>query len=347
MKKFYVLLILLLSTNILSSMDESDWEKIEHKIAVKELTSLDCAEQKGSTKFSPSGTHILIGAGKKATLFELQSLIDGTADSVAEFEHDNEIFVVNFNKDGSRILTADNAGELKIWKLDEPAKCYKTLSLRLAVYSAEFLDDDRIVTSTADNVITYWDLATSNFSREFKVKSGFYKMTCTPDSKHFISWAYYNDLVHLWEIENSSAFKAVYMHKAIHSQMKQQSVVPASQVYCATFNQADGNYFISGSINRAEIWKLNQSQMPFKSLAHEGSIFSVAWHPSGNYILTGSSKGTVYLWSIDNTQEPKCIIPCSAAIMECHFCPIANYFLIRTLNGQIKIFEFQVDNCLE
>jgi WD40 repeat protein len=174
--------------------------------------------------------------------------------------------VVGLSPDGLRILVVKSNDTSGIWDAESGA-LLKTISLG-HVWHSETADKIGCTQASASDCVTTVSIA--NFS---------------PDGKRFVTAAFYDNAVKLWDAETGSLLRE-FKH------------APQSEVSNAVFNP-DGKLLLTSSGDMtAKLWDTSSGTLLKTFRGHKGYVDSARFSADAKKVLTASRDGTVMIWDV-------------------------------------------------
>jgi WD40 repeat protein/serine/threonine protein kinase len=221
--------------------------------------------------------------------------------------HQGPVYAVSFAADGKHVVSGGNDNRVLVWRPEdiEPIDAKKLVSGESvakskyraleghtsAVRSVALSPDGRnIVTSSHDNSVRIWELATGKSLRTFRGHGGSVRSAVfAPDGKAVLS-ASHDHKVKQWSIADYEEIRV------LHGRVFEGH---ADAVLSATFS-ADAGKIVTASRDRsAKVWDAHTGR-ELKTL-DEGHSFlasSALFFPDGKRLMTGAVDNTVCVWDV-------------------------------------------------
>ncbi len=208
--------------------------------------------------------------------------------------HTAGVFSVDFNKDGSRLVSASFDKTARIWDVQSGA-LLMTLEHETQVYTADFSGDDKLIASGTNNgQIVIWDASNGTRLREFnlpEVEGAVAQVQFSPD----------NSLLAVQYREN----KRIYMLDPLTGELKM--TLSGHEDIVRDFDYtSDGARFVSvGDDAKIIIWDLragipDSGRLIARFSDHLATIFSVTFSADGKKLLSAGADGVVKVWELQD-----------------------------------------------
>ncbi len=196
----------------------------------------------------------------------------------------SKILFVEFNHDGSRVVSAAAGEKSIIWNTDD-GQLIHAFSAYSQIISVGFNHDgSRIVSGSGDGMILLW-----------KIDIGKYRFIAYHDSNTVFSVAFGPDgsrvasgaddgTIKIWNVDNNQL-----IHTFPHG----------SQVNSVDFNHDGSKVASGGSDGMVKIWNADNGEW-IHTLQHGNFVHSAVFNHDGSKVVSASFDGTVKMWSTDD-----------------------------------------------
>lgn len=198
-----------------------------------------------------------------------------------------------------------------------------------------FADEKTLVSSSRDDTIKLWDVATGELKRTLKEGAGafdMYALAFSHDGSMMAS-ANVDGSIILWDAKTFEPIRTLTGHtKAVRE---------------VEFSP-DGKTLASGAEdNTFRLWDVATGNAKATRNEHTAAVKAVVFYPDGNTIATASSDGTLRLW--DASGEPKKVLKGGSSGWEfCRLSPDAKQLFSGTGNeGQLIFWDAQSGEILK
>jgi WD40 repeat protein/transcriptional regulator with XRE-family HTH domain len=237
--------------------------------------------------FSPDGNQVAASDGQQAKVWNVAS----GQELLTLSGHTDEVLVVIFSPDASRLATASANGSVKLW---DAASGQELLTLSGPVPSnagqlprmtlAFSVDGTRLV-SGRNTTATVWDLTSGQVLRTVSDSSlgNINSVVLSPNGNHFAlgssnsSWG-------IWDVSTGQNLRTGLGHSSILSRVAFDS----TGKWLATASE-DGT---------AKIWDIATGRELLTLAGHASGVEAAAFSPDGVTLATASRDGTVKVWDI-------------------------------------------------
>ncbi|KAK6204577.1 WD40-repeat-containing domain protein [Scheffersomyces amazonensis] len=188
----------------------------------------------------------------------------------------NEIFVMEFSRDGKYLATAGEDSIIRIWKvISSPLG-------RLEFKNSE--NSNKIINKDHHKSHDIFTAAPVFHQKPFKIFKGHSKSILSLDwsKNNFLVSGSMDRTVKLWHVERDECLKT-FQHEDF--------------VTTAKFHPTDDRFFLSGSLdNHARLWSILEEKVAYnKNLGDDVLITASEFTPDGQYIVIGGFNGSVFI----------------------------------------------------
>jgi len=159
-------------------------------------------------------------------------------------------------------------------------------------------DGEQVLTSSSDNTVRVWDVATGREVRRFYGGEGKF----SPDGKQVLTGSYDNT-VGRWDVPASAADKIVRFWDVTTGREVRRFTGHADRVHLVEFSPSGTQVLTGSKDNTARLWNAATGQELHAFRGHTGMILSIAFSTNGNQVLTESDDGTVRVWEVATGRE--------------------------------------------
>lgn len=231
---------------------------------------------------------------------------------------------------GNNLLIAgDEEGDVKIWKLsnNEARLIRKVQAHSRAITCMHLTTDDRLITGSADNLLSIWDVKEMNKLVSYTHEESITALAVTRDNRYVITGCY-DAKIRIWPLYELRE-DTVIIFEGHESDISSIAIDPTD------------SYILSGSEDCCiKIWDLEKKLTEARTyLGHTDLILDVKL--AGNMMISGDREGTTIIWYINSNKkveikhdEPDCI-NCVALVVE------ENLAMTGSEYGGIKIWDIE------
>ena len=264
------------------------WDIEAGEVAQEAKTLRGHTEQITCTAFSPDESRVITGS-RDGTARVWRT---DTGGQLTLLKHAGIVNAVQFSRDGTLIMTADDAsGTITIWDAGS-GEPLRSLRATKPVAGSLFSPDGKYVFANAHpGVIVRWNTATWAIDAEVDTGLPLGRIhAVSPDGSTLVTG-------------NSSGavrfFSAASLQeRGSPSTNEHKGLVSSIQFSPDGRQMATGNF--DGSVR---LWDWHAGTVTAVLEGHQGWIGSVAFSPDGQRLLAGGQDGTVTFWSLPDLQE--------------------------------------------
>ncbi len=246
-----------------------------------------------------------------------------------EWNPDTPVSKAIFTRDGSRVITWNDKGALKLWDTTNPAGSppkewnnvdvgKKSVPIRGARLSP---DGSRVLYWDGSGAVKLWDVKDGQPSVWKKDNTFFLGAIFSPDGSRVLSWDR-NGALKLWDVKDG-----------------QHSVWDDDTFILGAIFTPDGSGVLTwGDYDDAlKLWDVKDGKPSVwkKDTIILGAIFT----PDGSGVLTWDYEGTLKLWDVKADGSPKKVWKAGTKITGATFSPDASHVLSWDANGAVKLWD--------
>lgn len=197
---------------------------------------------------------------------------------------------------------------------------------RTPIYAVSFApDNSRMVTSSFDNEVIWWDPKTFETIRKLKLEGGVVSTVQALERDRIVAAGSSESVVSVWTLDG----------ERIESWRNN----PLEWVSCVGVS-GDGSNVAMGSVyHTLQVCRSKSGDAVFAGTSHTQSVTAVSWSPDNRFVATGSADATVKLWSGVSGQELHTFNAIRSTVSCIAFSPDATYMAVAAVDLSIRIFR--------
>lgn len=304
------------------------WDRANYRF---EETSLPHGREVQHIAFSHDGTLLASVQDNEAWVWDLSRRIRIGRPMV----HLQSINSIEFNNDGTRVLTASADGFACIWDSGSgepvvvlPPPHFRSLPNEQTahfLFNASFSPDGSlVVTASRNKRATVWDAITGELLEEFEHDHWVTHAEFSPDGESVLT-ASIDRSAKIWDVATGLPRNTALTHD--------------SDLRTAHFSP-DGKRVITTSMDwTARIWNSSSGKPVSDLLRHLGPARVAAFSATGNYAATGADDGLVRLWDANTGFALNEGFAHSSPIESLSFSPDGECLLVVPEDGNVTLYE--------
>jgi eukaryotic-like serine/threonine-protein kinase len=243
-------------------------------------------------------------------------------------EHKGKVHSVDFNSDGSRVLTAGSDNKAQVWETATRRPVGPALEHKAAVLKAAFSPDGaKILTAGADGVAQVWDAATGlKLGEPCAHKGEVYSAIFSPNGRYLVT-ASEDDSARIWDAATGKPLSEPLRHN--------------SRVNCATFSPDGGLVATCSDDNTVLFWEAPTGRPQGRMLRHGSNVYQVRFSPDGKRVVTASDDNTARVWNALTGEPISAPLRHNGTVRKAVFSPDGKLLLTASEDGLARIWAFQ------
>ena len=241
--------------------------------------------------------------------------------------HKNAIKSIVFNKTGTRLVSSDSNGEIKIWDAIN-FKEIKSISGGEQISTICLTPDDRFIIgeSSYAKKVDLWDIETGELISTININEQIGSMDISPDgSKIALSC---NKKIQIWSLISSRQVLSIEETAENGLSIKYS---PDGKTLAVGLGSGDIKFFDPETLN-----------LKFTLQGHFKSVLSISFNKDSKYLISGSADQMVKVWNLQSKKELKSLINEHKGLVRVvKFNPVSNIFATTGNDKTIKIWKLQ------
>ncbi|TPX37654.1 hypothetical protein SmJEL517_g00777 [Synchytrium microbalum] len=300
-----------------------------------------------SMTFSSDGFRLISGSEDETIKFwHLSSFESGG--KAHDGRHESAVLTGSYSGDERKIVTGSYDTSLKIWDVNTnkllttltghrrgiiwiPLKGsnYKLAETDvfqlIAVLSAAFLDENRIVSSSSDATLRVWNSTTGEVIRVLEGHTNdIWTVRVTSDNKFILSGS--NDTtMRLWSATSYDYIRTYTGH--------------TGPVRCVAFSPDNRRILSAASDCDAKVWDLETGKCLATLEGHTEPVWSCTYSPNGKLIVTGAYDETISVWNSKTFKLLRTRQMHSSGVRTVAFSPDSKYIVSGSYDKSIIVWN--------
>jgi WD40 repeat protein len=194
------------------------------------------------------------------------------------------IWSVAFSPDGTLLAASDTGGEIHFWQVNDGKKILTCKGHSHWVCTIAFIDNQTLVSGSADHTLKLWDVATGECLQTFHGHEDWVISVAFFPQHRLVASSGVDRTIKLWNIDTGQCLQTLQEHR---------------HWVCTIAFSPNGQWLVSGSDDHClKLWDIKTGQCLRTYQGHTSHVRAVAIAPSSEMIASGGDDGTIKLWDI-------------------------------------------------
>lgn len=254
------------------------------------------------------------------TMAKINAAFEVLSDPVRRMEYDLSIGEQTFGEPLNEGREADKPDAVRI-TLTHRIRGHKT-----PVYGMAYTPDTkRLVTSSFDNEVFWWELGMAATERRLKLEGGVVNTITALNDLEVVAAGCTEQQLTCWRIRGGRT--------DVWRQAPKDWVVGVSV-------SPDGKCLAVGSNDHeARVLNTRNGDTMLVCEGHKDSVTSLAWSSDSRYLATGSSDATVKLWDVTTGAKLHTFMQVRSAVTSLAFSPDGRWLAVAAVDFSIRVFH--------
>jgi WD40 repeat protein/DNA-binding SARP family transcriptional activator len=330
----------------------------------------------GGIAFDPAGSYLAVAdASSTGGTIEIWE-VSPAQKRVILPGHDQGTLSVDFNLDGTRLISAGQDGRIKVWDWHSGDELF-TIDDAVPIYELAISPEDGIIaTGGEDGVAKVWEIESGDLLYRLPGHTDTVSFVAfSPDSK-YLATSSFDQTTKIWDIspEGKTEFLTLPGHSrvimsAVYSPDSKKIVTGSWDKSAIVWDANSGRKLLTldnfnGELGRmtfnpeqtqlasadfsgsVKIWNADTGKLIHAIQADSPGDIDAAFSPHGDYIASGGSEGTVKLWATDTGKLMRTFEGHSDQIQRITFSPDGIWLASASWDGTAKIWQVQTGELL-
>ena len=196
---------------------------------------------------------------------------------------------LDYNKDGSKIVTADQSGTIKIWTTNPGKELLSIESTGRIFNNVIFSPDSSLIVASGENhKISIWDAQNGQLKRHINAHTELITDLSFDPSGNKIASASYDKTTKIWDVQSGRKLLTLLGHQ--------------NKIHSIDYNGNGSRLATASEDGIIKIWDVtpNNDNVPIRN--HKSSVTSINFSQDKMYFVTTSTDGTAKLWQSESKQ---------------------------------------------
>ena len=196
---------------------------------------------------------------------------------------------LDYNKDGSKIVTADQSGTIKIWTTNPGKELLSIESTGRIFNNVIFSPDSSLIVASGENYkISIWDAQNGQLKRNINAHTELITDLSFDPSGNKIASASYDKTTKIWDVQSGRKLLTLLGHQ--------------NKIHSIDYNGNGSRLATASEDGIIKVWDVtpNNDNVPIRN--HKSSVTSINFSQDKMYFVTTSTDGTAKLWQLESKQ---------------------------------------------
>lgn len=232
-----------------------------------------------------------------------------------------------FSPDGGLVLTHDDIGTIRIWRIGGSGGSVIFNPLDYSPYRVAFHPDgSALIAGTKEGAVLLWRVDAAQRPFVLRGHTGWVRSVAfTPDGAHAVSTSD-DGTARLWTLDTDRPIVIKVHHGTVSS---------------VHFDAKHRHLFTSGAGGTTEVWNPDGEEGEARVLkGHRDEIATIDFSPDGERVVTASKDGTARVWSVHHSgNTPVVLRGHTSAVKSASFSPDGTHILTVSGDGTARIWR--------
>lgn len=243
------------------------------------------------------------------------------------------IWSVAFSPDGTLLAASDTSGEIHFWRVSDGKKLLTCKGHRHWVCTIAFIDNQTLVSGSADHTLKLWDVTTGDCLQTFQGHEDWIVSVAFAPQHRLLASSGVDRTIKLWRINTGECLQTLREH---------------THWVCTIAFSPKGEWLVSGSDDHSlKLWSIKTGQCLRTYEGHTSHVRAVAVDPGSEMIASGGDDSVIKLWDVTTGNCITTLKGHSNPVRSLVFNPDGQILVSASEDHTIKVWDIAEYRCLK